>query len=77
MHKAKALLFTAALAALVVEVRDASACGGCFVSQTENTQVTGHKMVLSVSQTQTTLWDQISYNGDPKSFACLVNDWPR
>jgi hypothetical protein len=72
MHKAKALLFTAALAAVVVEVRDASACGGCFISQMENTQVTGHKMVLSVSQQQTTLWDQISYSGDPSSFAWIL-----
>jgi MYXO-CTERM domain-containing protein len=73
MKKARALFLTAALAAVgVLEVHDASACGGCFVSQTENTQVTGHKMILSVSQQQTTLYDQISYSGDPASFAWIL-----
>lgn len=51
---------------------DAHACGGCIVSQTETTQVTGHRMILSVSKDQTTLWDQISYSGDPKSFAWVL-----
>ena len=55
---------------------DASACGGCFheepIQQSENTQVTGHKMILSVSKTQTTLWDQVSYMGDPSSFAWVL-----
>lgn len=52
--------------------RDAHACGGCFVSQTESTQVTGHRMALSVSPTQTTLWDQIRYDGDPSEFAWVL-----
>ncbi len=55
---------------------DASACGGCFheppIQQSETTQVTGHKMILSVSNVQTTLWDQISYMGDPSSFAWVL-----
>jgi Uncharacterized protein conserved in bacteria (DUF2330) len=51
---------------------DAHACGGCIVSQTETTQVTGHRMILSVSKDQTTLWDQITYSGDPKSFAWVL-----
>lgn len=52
--------------------RRAEACGGCFVSPSETTQVTGHKMVLSVSQTQTTLYDQITYSGDPEEFAWVL-----
>ncbi|NUO49327.1 MAG: DUF2330 domain-containing protein [Polyangiaceae bacterium] len=52
--------------------RDAHACGGCFVSQSESTQVTGHRMALSVSPTQTTLWDQITYDGDPSEFAWVL-----
>ncbi|MBL9026921.1 MAG: DUF2330 domain-containing protein [Myxococcales bacterium] len=51
---------------------EASACGGCFVSQSESTQVTGHRMALSVSATQTTLWDQITYDGDPTEFAWVL-----
>src|SRR5262245_66491441 len=52
--------------------RDASACGGCFVPPAANTQVTGHRMVLSVSPTETTLWDQIAYSGEPESFAWVL-----
>ncbi len=54
--------------------RDAHACGGCFTSpsQTESTQVTGHRMALSVSASQTTLWDQIEYAGDPSEFAWVL-----
>ncbi len=50
----------------------AHACGGCFISQSENTQVTGHRMVLSLSDTQLTLYDQISYSGSPESFAWIL-----
>src|SRR5689334_8845997 len=73
MHYSKALLLIVPLAALALtETRDASACGGCFVRQSENSQVTGHKMILSVSKTQSTLWDQISYSGNPASFAWIL-----
>ncbi|MDI1448523.1 DUF2330 domain-containing protein [Polyangium sp. 6x1] len=51
---------------------DSDACGGCFISQQETTQVTGHRMVLSISNDRTTLWDQITYAGDPSSFAWLL-----
>jgi hypothetical protein len=50
----------------------AEACGGCFVPPEENTQVTGHRMILSISQTQTTLYDQIEYDGNPESFAWVL-----
>ncbi|NUQ74585.1 MAG: DUF2330 domain-containing protein [Polyangiaceae bacterium] len=60
------------LAVSVTSSHDAHACGGCFVSQTESTQVTGHRMILAVSQTQTTLWDQITYDGDPADFAWIL-----
>src|SRR5579862_8543967 len=52
--------------------RDSSACGGCFVGETENTQVTGHRMIFSISTTETTLWDQISYSGNPASFSWVL-----
>ncbi len=51
---------------------DVHACGGCIVSQSETTQVTGHRMILSVSKDRTTLWDQISYSGEPQSFAWVL-----
>lgn len=60
------------LCAAMVPPRQADACGGCFVQQTENTQVTGHRMILSVSQTQTTLYDQITYSGAPEDFAWVL-----
>ncbi len=50
----------------------ARACGGCFVQQSRNTQVTAHRMALSISQEQTTLWDQIEYVGDPGDFAWVL-----
>jgi hypothetical protein len=53
---------------------DASACGGCFHEPvvTESTQVVGHKMILSVSTSATTLWDQIAYSGNPSSFSWVL-----
>src|SRR5262245_19586345 len=68
-----ALLLSVPLLALATTtVNDAQACGGCFVQQTENTQVTSHRMALSISATETTLWDQIAYSGDPSSFAWVL-----
>ena len=53
---------------------DAAACGGCFhePGEAENTQVTGHRMIFSISQKETTLWDQFSYAGSPTSFAWVL-----
>lgn len=50
---------------------DAEACGGCFV-QNESTQVTDHRMALSIGKQQTVLWDQIRYTGDPREFAWVL-----
>jgi len=58
--------------ALVTQAHDADACGGCAPPADESTQVTGHRMVFSVSQTSTTLWDQIEYSGNPSSFAWIL-----
>jgi MYXO-CTERM domain-containing protein len=51
---------------------DADACGGCFVPPEESTQVTGHRMILSIGMTQSTLYDQIEYSGDPSEFAWVL-----
>lgn len=67
------LLLVAALT--LAGAPDASACGGYFIpgaTQTQSTQVTGHRMALSISQTESTLWDEITYDGDPASFAWVL-----
>jgi len=71
---APALALSAAAVAPLVAPRAAHACGGCYhrPSETESTVVTGHRMVLSVSMTQTVLWDQIEYDGDPSEFAWVL-----
>lgn len=61
-----------AFAAAVLEPAPAEACGGCFVQQSERTVVTDHRMALSISTTQTVLWDQIRYSGDPAEFAWVL-----
>lgn len=51
----------------------AKACGGCFHPPNENDSIiTGHRMILSVSPKQSTLYDQISYQGSPSSFAWVL-----
>ncbi|APR87598.1 hypothetical protein A7982_12947 [Minicystis rosea] len=60
------------LALTAATARDAAACGGCFHAPMESTQVASHRMVLSISKTQSTLWDQIQYSGDPTSFAWVL-----
>ena len=51
---------------------DASACGGCFTPTENPTVVTDHRMILSVSKEQSTLYDQIKYSGSPSSFAWVL-----
>jgi MYXO-CTERM domain-containing protein len=59
---------------LTLEQR-AYACGGCFTPPTPvetESVITDEKMVLSVSMSQTTLYDQISYSGSPSTFAWVL-----
>lgn len=73
MRRSDLFLACAVLASVAVAPRDANACGGCFIPpQSESTQVTGHRMILSLSQDQTTLYDQIQYVGDPEEFAWVL-----
>lgn len=72
MRLAKLLLALPIVALALTDAQDASACGGCFITQGESTVVTGHRMILSVSAQETTLWDQIVYSGDPSSFAWVL-----
>lgn len=67
-----ALVLPMALAAMTYQPKVAEACGGCFVPPEESTVVTGHRMILSVGMTQSTLYDQIEYSGDPAEFSWVL-----
>jgi len=56
-----------------VGARDAAACGGCFHDPNENdSPITDHRMILSVSPQQTTLYDEIEFTGVASSFAWVL-----
>lgn len=67
-----AVASTALTLAATVAPHPAHACGGCFHPPTQVTVVTGHRMVFSVSQQQSVLWDQIQYSGSPQDFAWIL-----
>ncbi|MFO0624422.1 MAG: DUF2330 domain-containing protein [Polyangiales bacterium] len=50
----------------------ADACGGCFAPPETVQVVTDHRMVLSLSSAQTTLWDQFRYSGRPSEFSWIL-----
>ncbi len=63
--------------AVLAPSRQASACGACFTTPPEQgsqvpSLVTSHRMALSISTTQTVLWDQIRYSGSPSEFAWVL-----
>jgi hypothetical protein len=62
------------VALVAATARDSRACGGCFIRPNSqvSTVVTDHRMVFSVSPTQTTLYDQIQYSGSPSDFAWVL-----
>jgi hypothetical protein len=71
--RATFLASTSLALGLALAAPDANACGGCFPPPGENQSVvTDHRMILSVSKTQTTLYDQIQYSGNPSSFAWVL-----
>lgn len=69
----------AAGALLAIGERGADACGGCFQqppppppAPRPPSVVTDHRMIVSVSQQQTTLYDELRYSGEPESFAWVL-----
>ncbi len=68
----RATLALIASTSLFAAADQALACGGCFVSQSTPTVVSGHRMALSISTIQSVLWDQIQYSGDPAEFAWVL-----
>lgn len=61
---------------LMTDAPEAGACGGCFHGPPTPTQtvtvITDHRMVFSISPTQTVLWDQIEYSGTASAFAWVL-----
>ncbi|MFO0652268.1 MAG: DUF2330 domain-containing protein [Polyangiales bacterium] len=57
---------------LALAPTDARACGGCFAPPGAAQVVTDHRMVLSLSTQQTTLWDQFQYSGSPEDFSWIL-----
>lgn len=57
---------------LVLAPRPATACGGCFGPPAQPTLVTGHRMAFAISETQTVLWDQFQYQGEPEDFSWVL-----
>lgn len=63
--------------ALVMNVHDSAACGGCFHpvssgSESGSSVITDHRMAFKISTTETILWDQVRYSGDPTEFAWVL-----
>ncbi|MCC7538506.1 MAG: DUF2330 domain-containing protein [Deltaproteobacteria bacterium] len=54
----------------------ARACGGCFGPTGTATVVTAHRMAMSMSPTQSTLWDQFAYSGDASEFVWVLPSSP-
>jgi hypothetical protein len=60
--------------------RDVSACGGCFTAPLPpnpppdevDSVITDERMIFSVSEMQTTLYDEINFSGSPSSFAWVL-----
>jgi hypothetical protein len=69
-------LACSAAAVALVPPRTARACGGCFHPEDQapeqSSVVTAHRMALSISSTQTVLWDQVAYAGSPAEFAWVL-----
>src|SRR5580700_1188065 len=75
MNRSKLVLGVVAAASALglAGEREASACGGCFHPPSQTvTDITDEKMLLVVSGTQTTLYDQIEYSGSPSNFAWVL-----
>jgi len=73
MARTALILGIAAAAAALVAEHQAAACGGCFVPPAQTaSDITDERMLLTVSGTQSTLYDQIEYQGAPASFAWVL-----
>jgi len=59
--------------AMTAVSRDARACGGCFQTPSQSGDViTDERMGFVIGTQQTTLYDEISYQGNPATFAWVL-----
>jgi len=73
--RVRSLLGIAGVAVLstVAVSRDAHACGGCFHPPSQSGDViTDERMGFVITPQQTTLYDEINYQGNPASFAWVL-----
>ncbi|MDB4944773.1 MAG: hypothetical protein JWP97_4307 [Labilithrix sp.] len=55
------------------DVSPAAACGGAFFPDVEQTvAVSGHQMAISISRTQTVVWDRLEVQGNPSELAWVI-----
>lgn len=72
-HRLLGAVFGVVAVGSLVAEHEARACGGGFLPPTETeTVTTDHRMIFSISDQQTTLYDQIEYHGSPASFAWVL-----
>jgi len=67
-----ASLSVLAAVAVLATPSPATACGGCFAPTETVTVVTNHRMAVAMGPTETTLWDQIEYAGEPEDFVWVL-----
>ncbi len=65
-------LLAAALSTCALVPKTAHACGGCFAPVGQPSVVTAHRMVVSINDSETTLWDQFEYAGNPEDFVWVL-----
>ncbi|MCC7538348.1 MAG: DUF2330 domain-containing protein [Deltaproteobacteria bacterium] len=65
-----------AVSLVTAPIGRARACGGCFAPNGSATVVTAHRMAMAMSPTQSTLWDQFAYAGDPEDFVWVLPSSP-
>jgi hypothetical protein len=71
MRAPRPLLTLALLAALCVGART-SAAGGAFLREGGDVKITGHRMALAITSDSTTLWDQLTFEGDTTALAWVL-----
>lgn len=68
----KIAILAGGLVGLVAAEADAHACGACIQPRETPSVVTDHRMIMSISKEQSTLYDQIQYTGSPSSFGWVL-----
>jgi hypothetical protein len=75
MRLASLLGFVLATASVPAIPSVAYACGGCFAATETQQIVTDHRMAMAIGPSESILWDQIRYTGNPEDFAWILPVW--